>query len=169
MTNFTGKNSFQLNGFTRLQQTFNVPASAAKGICANSACGNRSRAMALYHRNDGARCGLSGCIRSLRPNYLQRISPAQLDYHDGYQPGHGHAERHQSTDRRVLPRHRQFQPGPPRDLYNHNWRPNDPRCLPKFVGFIHDQRHLHAHRYLDLINDRRFPQSEHRRFDDRRD
>jgi PEP-CTERM motif len=44
MTNFTGKNSFQLNGFTRLQQAFNVPASAAKGVCANPACGNRSRA-----------------------------------------------------------------------------------------------------------------------------
>jgi len=47
VTNFTGKNSFQLNGFTSLQQTFYAPASAAKSICANSGCANRRRVKSL--------------------------------------------------------------------------------------------------------------------------
>jgi PEP-CTERM motif len=44
MTDFTWDISFQPTGtFASLQQTFKVPASATKGICANSACGNRRR------------------------------------------------------------------------------------------------------------------------------
>src|ERR1051326_266026 len=37
-------------------------------------------------------------------------------------------------------------------------------ALRKFVGLLHNRRHLQPHRRLDLTNDRRFSQSQTRRF-----